>query len=156
MYSGYGDDDGMMDSLRHHVRRHKDYDPVADTELSDEDKAIVSIAIFQVAVQDTPDDASLGDIISNIFPSAASLSIFGIITEGINMSPDDRGGGGGRPGSNYAQNRQFQGAVRELESQLGRPLDKWEIRQLHDSIHHLEDPGFWDIVEEGLSLFGKK
>jgi hypothetical protein len=95
MYSGYGDDDGMVDSLRHYVRRHKDYNPAADPELTDEYKAIVSIAMFQVAVQDTPPNASLWDIIKATWPSAASLSIFGIITEGINMSHDDDGGGGG-------------------------------------------------------------
>jgi len=30
-----------------------------------------------------------------------------------------------------------------------------EVRELHESLHHAEDPGFWDIVEEGLNLFDK-
>jgi hypothetical protein len=63
--------------------------------------------------------------------------------------------GGGRPGNNIAQNRQFDGAIREIEKQIGRKLTKNEMRQLHDSLHHLENPGYWDIVEEGLNLFGE-
>jgi hypothetical protein len=63
-------------------------------------------------------------------------------------------GDGGRPGNNQEQNRQFKGAVKEIERQIGRRLNIFEIRRLHDSIHHLGDPGFWDIVNEGLNLFG--
>jgi hypothetical protein len=63
--------------------------------------------------------------------------------------------GNGRPGNNIAQNRQFDGAVREIEKQIGRKLTKNERRQLHDSLHHLENPGYWDIVEEGLNIFGE-
>ena len=95
MYRSYGDDEGMDDSLRSFVRRHKDYDPVADPELDDTGKAIVSIAMFQVVAQDTPPGTSLWDIIKETFPSAASISIFGIINDGFNMSPNDDGGGGG-------------------------------------------------------------
>jgi len=64
-------------------------------------------------------------------------------------------GDGGRPGSNSDQNKQFNGAVREIERQIGRPLDQDEIQQLHHAIHDLEDPGFWDIVEQGLKEFEK-
>lgn len=60
---------------------------------------------------------------------------------------------GGRPGSNTAQNKQFRGAVRKIEKQLDRRLSYDEIRQLHDALHHLENPGYWDIVDEGLNLF---
>jgi hypothetical protein len=58
-----------------------------------------------------------------------------------------------RPSDNQAQNKQFDAAVRELERQLGRVLDLDEIRELHEALHELEDPGYWDIVEEGLNLF---
>jgi RHS repeat-associated protein len=58
-----------------------------------------------------------------------------------------------RPTNNQAQNRQFEGAVRELERQLGRTLSPDEERELHEALHDVEDPGFWDIVEEGLNLF---
>ncbi len=97
MYSPYGDDDGMMDSLRAYVDNHEDYDPVADTELSDEERAIVSIAMFQNAVHDTYADpnTSWSDILTEVLPSAVSVAIFGIINEGFNMSPNDDGGGGG-------------------------------------------------------------
>jgi len=59
----------------------------------------------------------------------------------------------GRPRSNIDQNKQFRGAITEIEAQLERKLTHNEIRQLHDTLHHLENPGFWDIVEEGLNLF---
>ncbi len=65
----------------------------------------------------------------------------------------NRGNAKGRPGSNIAQNKQFNGAVKEIEKQLGRPLNANEVRQLHESLHYLEDPGYWDIVDEGLNLF---
>jgi len=95
MWSGYDDADHMMAALRNWVRYHKDYSPVTDNKLSDEEKATVSIAMFQAAVEDTPKGASLSDILKNTFSSAALVGIFGIINEGINMSPDDNGGGGG-------------------------------------------------------------
>jgi len=87
MYYAAGDEDGMDDSLRHYLRRHRDYDPAADPELGDEGKFIVANAMFQVAVQDgsTEEIASTGGL----------LSLFAIIVNGVNMSPDDRGGGGG-------------------------------------------------------------
>ena len=65
------------------------------------------------------------------------------------------GGEGRRPGSNTAQNDEFEGAVKELQRQLGRKLDHDEIQQLHRALHELEDPGFWDIVEQGLKEFGE-
>jgi len=58
-----------------------------------------------------------------------------------------------RPQNNQAQNRQFRGAVQQLEHELGRDLTQDEIQALHDALHDLEDPGFWDIVEEGHNLF---
>ena len=87
MYGSYGDLEGMDDSLRSFVRRHPDYNPAADLDLSDEEKAVVSIAMFQVAVQ----GGSQEDIVS----AAGLVSFFAIIVNGVNMSPDDRGGGGG-------------------------------------------------------------
>ena len=95
MYSAYGDDDGMMDSLRHYSRRNKEYNPVSDIELSDEEKALVSIAMFQADIEDTPEGASLSDVMKNAFSSAALVGFFGLITEGMNPAPDDSGGGGG-------------------------------------------------------------
>jgi hypothetical protein len=61
----------------------------------------------------------------------------------------------GRPQSNAAQNKQFEGAVKQLEKELGRTLNKNEIRELHEQLHNIENPGFWDIVEEGHKLFDK-
>ncbi|MEP7134620.1 MAG: RHS repeat-associated core domain-containing protein [Chloroflexota bacterium] len=158
MYGGYCDDDGMADSLRSYVRRHKDYNPATDTDLSIEDQATVSIAMFQVAADDAyhAPQTNIWDILKSVLPSAELIVFSGMIIDGlpkINMSPDEWSGG--RPSNNYAQNRQFKGAVSEIESQLGRKLNQDEIRQIHDSLHHLEDPGFWDIVKEGLNLFGK-
>jgi RHS repeat-associated protein len=131
MWSGYDDEDHMMAALRNWVRHHKDYDPVSDTKLSDEEKAIVSIAMFHVAVQDTPDDASLWDIIKATWPSAASLSIFGIINEGINMSPDDNGGGGGWSTGRGPKNAAERAAIDKILA------DPWHGRQI---ISDLGDP----------------
>jgi hypothetical protein len=58
-----------------------------------------------------------------------------------------------RPGSNQAQNKQFKGAIQQLEKELGRKLSEDEIRRLHEAIHDLEDPGFWDIVDQGHKEF---
>ena len=59
----------------------------------------------------------------------------------------------GRPKSNDVQNKQFYGAVRQLEQELGRKLDVSEINELHRELHNYPNPGFWDIVEGGLDLF---
>jgi hypothetical protein len=61
---------------------------------------------------------------------------------------------GGTPGNNQAQNKQFRDAVREIERRIGRRLSKDEIRRLHDSISG-QNYGYQDIVEEGISMFGK-
>jgi lipase chaperone LimK len=60
-----------------------------------------------------------------------------------------------RPGNNQAQNKQFKGAVQQLERELGRKLSADEVRRLHDAIHDLEDPGFQDIVDQGHKEFDK-
>ncbi len=61
---------------------------------------------------------------------------------------------GGRPGNNQAQNRQFRQAVAACEEELGIFLSDAQLRRLHDSIHHLENPGYWEILEECVGLFG--
>jgi len=58
-----------------------------------------------------------------------------------------------RPQNNQAQNKQFRGAVQTLERELGRKLTQDEIQALHDALHDLEDPWFWDIVEEGHKMY---
>ncbi|MCC7071164.1 MAG: hypothetical protein IT383_07570 [Deltaproteobacteria bacterium] len=73
--------------------------------------------------------------------------------------PDDDGmcvedSGGGRPGNNIEQRRQFDAAVRECERQIGRQLSAWERDRLHQALHELGDPGYWDIVEECVGMFG--
>lgn len=60
----------------------------------------------------------------------------------------------GTPRSNVAQNRQFHGALREIERQIGRKISKKERRQLHDAITG-QNYDFWEIVEEGLAIFGR-
>ena len=54
--------------------------------------------------------------------------------------------------SNIAQNRQFDEAVRQIESKCGRKLDKGDRRRLHDEI---TGQGFSipDIVEIGVGMF---
>ncbi len=60
----------------------------------------------------------------------------------------------GRPESNVAQNRQFGDAVQAIQRQIGRKLSKDEIRQLHDALHEEGNPGYQDIVDLGIALFG--
>ncbi len=70
-------------------------------------------------------------------------------------TPDDIcASGGGRPGDNRAQNRQYRQAIAACEAEIGRELQPWERDLLHESIHHLENPGYWEIIEECVSLFG--
>ncbi len=59
----------------------------------------------------------------------------------------------GTPGNNKAQNKQFAGAVGEIERLIGRRLSQDEIRSLHDAISG-QDYGYLDIVEEGVEMFG--
>jgi hypothetical protein len=60
---------------------------------------------------------------------------------------------GGTPGNNQAQNKQFRDAVREAERELGRKLDKDEIRRVHDEISG-QDMGYAEIIEAILGMFG--
>jgi len=60
-----------------------------------------------------------------------------------------------RPRNHDAQNKLFSGAVRQLERELGRKLSEQEKRELHEAIHDLEDPGCWDIVDQGHKEFDK-
>ncbi|HBL58646.1 MAG TPA: hypothetical protein DDZ80_09055 [Cyanobacteria bacterium UBA8803] len=71
----------------------------------------------------------------------------------VYMSASNNRGGGGTPGNNQAQNRQFRGAVQEIERRIGRKLSKDEIRQLHDTITG-QNYGYHEIVEEGIGMFG--
>ncbi len=61
---------------------------------------------------------------------------------------------GGTPGNNQAQNRQFKGAVREGERQIGRRLTKDEIRRVHDAISG-QNYGYHEIVELIVEMFGR-
>ncbi len=61
--------------------------------------------------------------------------------------------GGGTPGNNQAQNKQFKDACREIGRQLGTPLTKDQKTQLHRAISG-ENLGYHEIVEEGLAMFG--
>jgi len=60
----------------------------------------------------------------------------------------------GRPRSNVEQNKQFDAAVREIERRIGRKLSKDEIRELHNALHDEGNPGYNEIVQVGLELFG--
>jgi len=130
MWSGYDDADHMMAALRNWVRYHKDYSPVTDNKLSDEEKATVSIAMFQAVVEDTPKGASLSDILKNTFSSAALVGIFGIINEGINMSPHDGGGGGYYSHKGFIDNlsgmsdRSLNRTIRSLQQNIDEHMDK--------------------------------
>lgn len=59
----------------------------------------------------------------------------------------------GTPGNNQAQNKQFRDAVRQAEKDLGRRLDKDEIRRVHDEITG-QNMGFREIIETILGMFG--
>jgi hypothetical protein len=61
---------------------------------------------------------------------------------------------GGRPSRNTEQNKQFADAVREIERRIGRRLSKDEIRRLHEALHGEENPGYHEIVDLGVSMFG--
>jgi RHS repeat-associated protein len=78
------------------------------------------------------------------------------VTEGIYQAGETAANGlnavFSRPQNNQAQNKQFRGAVQQLERELGRKLTQDEIQALHNALHELEDPGFWDIVEEGHKM----
>ena len=63
-------------------------------------------------------------------------------------------GGGGRPGNNQDQNKQFDDAIAECERQIGRDLDEDEKNAVHEALHELEDPGFHDIVDECVGIYG--
>jgi len=60
----------------------------------------------------------------------------------------------GRPSKNFAQNKQFRDAVKEISRRIGRQLTQDEERQLHDALHDEGNPGYGDIVRVGLELFG--
>ena len=82
------------------------------------------------------------------------------VTAGLKQAGEDVSNGVqtlfSRPRNNQAQEKQFIGAVKQLEKELGRKLDQDETRQLHEALHHLEDPGFWDIVDQGHKEFDKE
>jgi hypothetical protein len=81
----------------------------------------------------------------------AGTAVSGAVNLGQNVSAF---AGDGRPKRNDVQNKQFDGAVRQLERELGRKLDDPdEINELHRELHHYPNPGFWDIVQAGLDLF---
>ena len=125
MYSGYGDYEGMDDSLQHYVDRHPDYNPATDPELSDEDRYIVSNAMFQVAVQDgSPEE---------ILTTAGLVSFFAIIIDGINMSPDDGFSGGGDSRLSPSQSPvwknldSYQGKIRRSGSGRDSRYYEWDF-----------------------------
>jgi hypothetical protein len=84
--------------------------------------------------------------------TALGLAVVGglLLGAGVLMSS------GGRPKSNTDQNKQFNDAIREIERRLGRRLTADERRRLHEALHEEEDPGFWEIVNLGMELFGSE
>jgi len=67
------------------------------------------------------------------------------------------GQGGGdfekmRQGDNTSKKKEFDDAIKEIEKTTGK-LSKSQRRRLHDAITK-QRLGFWDIVEEGLNMFG--
>jgi hypothetical protein len=61
----------------------------------------------------------------------------------------------GRSSSNAKQNSQFDAAVKEIEKKIGRKLSHDEIHQiLHHELHYYSNPGYDEIVEIGVDLFG--
>lgn len=58
----------------------------------------------------------------------------------------------GCPKSNVSQNKQAEGARKEIEKELGRRLTKDEKREFHDHISG-QDYGYQELVEEGYWLF---
>jgi hypothetical protein len=73
---------------------------------------------------------------------------------GIGLGAAVQMGGGGRPGNNQDQNRQFRGAVQEINRRIGRRITQDEERRLHEELHHEANPGYQEIVNIGLQLFG--
>ncbi len=84
--------------------------------------------------------------------TALGLAVVGglLLGAGVLMSS------GGRPKSNTDQNKQFNDAIREIERRLGRRLTADERRRLHEALHEEENPGFWEIVNLGMQLFGSE
>jgi hypothetical protein len=138
---------------------HPDYNYSQDLELEDTGKFIVANAIFLGNADAASRQPNFWDRfkagIQTLINSGAPVALTAIIVNGSDTNGDGRPDtqGGGRPRSNLAQNKQFQGAVSEIEAQLGRRLSKTEIQQLHYALHDLENPGFWQIVDEGLGMF---
>ena len=58
----------------------------------------------------------------------------------------------GTPGNNQAQNKEFDGACKTIEKNIGRKLSKSERRQIHDEISG-NNYTYHDIVEEGTEMF---
>lgn len=56
-----------------------------------------------------------------------------------------------KQGNNTAKNKQFRDALRQLEKDYGKKLDKQE---LHDYITQQGLNGYSEIYEAGLELFG--
>lgn len=84
---------------------------------------------------------------TNAAAAAAAAAAAGIASQIALMA------GQGTPGSNQAQNKQFNDAVQSAERQLGRRLSKAERRRVHDEISG-ENLGYSEIVETILQMFG--
>jgi hypothetical protein len=70
------------------------------------------------------------------------------------MMADETGAiGGGTPRTNIAQNRQFKGAIKAAERELGRILTEDEKQAVHRVISG-EGYGCHDMVEEVLGMCG--
>ncbi len=94
-----------------------------------------------------------GVAIAGILKIAAVLGLSGIALMAAAQNGGHGGGAGGTPGNNQAQNKQFKDAVREGERDLGRKLNKEEIRRVHDEISG-ENLGYHEIVEVIKGMFG--
>jgi hypothetical protein len=60
----------------------------------------------------------------------------------------------GTPRTNTAQNKQFDGAVKQIEKEIDKKLTMKERDELHRTISK-QSYEYWEIVDEGVGLFGK-
>jgi hypothetical protein len=130
--------------------------------------AAIKPSEFQKCSGDEP--GSAGGVTSNTFMKEAKwlLYSFSVKMEGENccrktdkmtmnhgncfcLAGEDESGDG-TPGNNQEQNKQFRGAVREAEKQLGKKLSKKQQRMAHDAVSG-QNFGFWGMVEEIVGLF---
>ena len=93
MYSRAGDYEGGDDSLRHYVRRHPNYNPLEDDDLSDEDRAQVAIIMFQTDADDVAHIENFWDrtkaSLDALFKNLAPVALTAIIVNGTESNNND-------------------------------------------------------------------